>query len=147
MTAMNQKKSGVTVTSSRYNFNGREYFPGTPDSERKNQGWLGHDIIEKLVKDGKLDKDDVSNLSTDLKTKPGYDEEHQGEIIVLADQCPANNDKQIWNNESVGDIGKKHVYVTKFWGKECLKSLVDWINENNKNGEYVIKVLFNGKEF
>ena len=147
MTAMNQKKSGVTVTSSRYNFNGREYFPGTPDSERKNQGWLGHDIIKKLVNDGKLDKDAVSNLITDLKTKPGYDKEHQGEIIVLADQCPVNKGKQIWNNESVGDIEKKHVYVTKYWGKECLKSLVDWINENYKNGEYVIKVLFNGKEF
>ena len=143
-TSIASTNSGETpLNTDGYMFDGKRYVRRAKDESKRNTSWLGHDIIEKFIRDKQMDENAIREFIKDLKD---YKKKHprdrqtdQGEIIYLSQP----EDKNIKTKPiEVKEKGLK-IFVIDKWFYPDIVDLVNYIREKYKAE---VGVTYNGNK-
>ena len=138
--------TSITATNERsddkvYMFEGKVYKRYSTFDERCNTGWLGHDIVAKLITTENMDENKITEFREKfIKFKTSrnrYNETYHGRIIYLDSE---DERKKMKTNLIETDTGK--YYLINYWGLPDIKNLMDFIRNNYP--DIKLKVTYGG---
>lgn len=139
------KLTSITATNAfskdkAYVFDGKVYKPFTSFNERRNTGWLGHDIVAKLITTEAMDKNKITDFREKFidykKSRKNYNAKDHGDILYF------DGEKKIKNGTNLIETDTGKYYLINYWGQSDIKDLMAFIRKNYPNTQ--LKVTYDG---